>query len=64
MPRKGCHFVLEALRGLDADTRLLVIGDTSHVPDYTAQLMALADDRVRFAGFISSKELLLSLIHI
>ena len=62
VPRKGCHFVLEALRGMDADVRLLVIGDTSHVPDYTAQLKALADDRVRFAGFISSKELLFGLI--
>ena len=62
VPRKGCHFVLEALRGLGDDARLLVVGDTSHVPDYTAQLMALADERTRFAGFIADKSLLFGLI--
>ena len=62
VPRKGCHFVLEAMRAMGDDVRLLVIGDTSHVPEYTAQVMALADERTRFAGFISSKELLFGLI--
>ena len=62
VPRKGCHFVLEALRRMDADEKLLVVGDTSHVPEYTRQLLALADDRVRFAGFVSSKDLLFGLI--
>ncbi|WP_374686566.1 glycosyltransferase family 4 protein [Promineifilum sp.] len=64
VPRKGCHFVLEALRQMDADVKLLVVGDTSHVPEYAAQLRALADDRVRFAGFISSKDLLFGLIYL
>jgi len=62
VPRKGCHFVLEALRQMKTDEKLLIVGDTSHVPEYTRQLLALADDRVRFAGFISSKELLFGLI--
>lgn len=62
VPRKGCHFVLEALQQMDTDMKLLVVGDTSHVPEYTRQLLALADDRVRFAGFIGSKELLFGLI--
>lgn len=62
VPRKGCHFVLEALRQMDADVKLLVVGDTSQVPEYTQQLLALADERVRFAGFIASKELLFGLI--
>ena len=62
VPRKGCHFVLEALRQMKADEKLLVVGDTSHVPEYTRQLLALADDRVRFAGFVSSKDLLFGLI--
>lgn len=64
VPRKGCHFVLEALRRMDDDVKLLVVGDLSHVPEYTQQLMALADDRVRFAGFISSKDLLFGLIYL
>ena len=58
VPRKGCHFVLEAMQGMDEDVKLLIAGDTSHVPEYTALLNSLADDRVRFCGFISSKELL------
>ncbi len=62
VPRKGCHFVLEAVRQMGDDTRLLVVGDTGHVPDYTAQLMGLADDRTRFAGFIADKGLLFGLI--
>ncbi len=62
VPRKGCHFVLEALRGMGDDVRLLVVGDTRHVPDYTAQLMALADERTRFAGFIADKSLLFGLV--
>lgn len=62
VPRKGCHFVLEALRRMDTDVKLLIVGDTDQVPEYTQQLKALADDRVRFAGFIASKELLFGLI--
>lgn len=62
VPRKGCHFVLEAMRHMDEDIKLLVVGDTSHVPEYTEQLKSLADDRVRFCGFISDKSLLFGLI--
>jgi glycosyltransferase involved in cell wall biosynthesis len=62
VPRKGCHLVLEAMQQLDRDVKLLVVGDTSHVPEYEARLHALADDRVRFCGFISSKALLFGLI--
>lgn len=62
VPRKGCHLVLEAMQQLDRDVKLLVVGDASHVPEYEARLHALADDRVTFCGFISSKELLFGLI--
>lgn len=64
VPRKGCHFVLEALRQMDRDVKLLVVGDTSHVPEYEAKLRELADDRVHFCGFVSSKELLFGLIQL
>jgi glycosyltransferase involved in cell wall biosynthesis len=62
VPRKGCHLVLEAMQQLDRDIKLLVVGDAGHVPEYEARLRALADDRVAFCGFISSKELLFGLI--
>ena len=64
VPRKGAHFALEALRGLDEDVKLLVIGDTSHVPEYTQQLRELADERTIFAGFVADKSLLFGLVQL
>lgn len=64
VPRKGAHFVLEALRGMDEDVKLLVLGDTSHVPEYTQRLNELADDRTIFAGFIADKGLLFGLVYL
>jgi glycosyltransferase involved in cell wall biosynthesis len=62
VPRKGAHFLLEAMRGIEDDVKVLVVGDTSHVPEYTQTLHELADDRTRFAGFISDKPLLFGLV--
>jgi glycosyltransferase involved in cell wall biosynthesis len=64
VPRKGAHFVLEALRGMDEKVPLLVLGDTSHVPEYTRQLQELVDERTIFGGFISDKELLFGLVQL
>jgi glycosyltransferase involved in cell wall biosynthesis len=64
VPRKGAHFVLEALRGMDENIPLLVLGDTSQVPEYTHQLHDLADDRTIFGGFVSDKELLFGLVQL
>ncbi|MEZ4515558.1 MAG: glycosyltransferase family 4 protein [Chloroflexota bacterium] len=62
VPRKGCHFVLEAMQQMGDDVKLLVVGGADHVPEYAAKLHELADDRVHFCGFVSSKELLFGLI--
>ncbi len=62
VPRKGCHFVLEAMQGMSENIKLLVVGDTSQVPEYTQKLHELADGRVRFAGFIADKDLLFGLV--
>jgi glycosyltransferase involved in cell wall biosynthesis len=47
---------------MDENIRLLVVGDTTHVPEYTQKLRKLADGRVRFAGFIADKGLLFGLV--
>ena len=60
--RKGCHFVLQALQGMPDDVRLLVLGDAAFDPEYDAELRAMADDRVRFGGFVSDKGLLFALV--
>lgn len=62
VPRKGCHLLLEALREMDDDVKVLVVGDMSHVPEYAERLRGLADDRVRFCGFVSDKPLLFGLV--
>lgn len=64
VPRKGAHFVLEALQGMDEDVKLLILGDTSHVPEYTQRLNELADDRTVFGGFIADKTLLFGLVYL
>ena len=64
VPRKGAHFVLEALQGMDENVKLLVLGDTSHVPEYTQRLNELADERTIFAGFIADKGLLFGLVYL
>lgn len=62
IPTKGCHFLLEAFQDLEDEIKLLIVGDTSHVPDYARKLREIADDRVRFIPFISSKVTLYGLI--
>jgi glycosyltransferase involved in cell wall biosynthesis len=62
VPRKGCHLILEALQEMDENMVLLVVGDTTHVPEYTHKLRRLADGRVRFAGFIADKGVLFGLV--
>lgn len=62
IPRKGCHFVLEAMQDIDNDLPLLILGDSAFDPEYHNLLLSLADDRARFGGFIADKGLLFALI--
>ncbi len=62
IPTKGCHYLMEAFRNLDREISLLIVGDTSHVPEYGRKLQQMADDRVRFIPFISSKATLYGLV--
>lgn len=60
--RKGCHFVLEAMRQIDDPMPLLILGDSAFDPEYHQELLALADERARFGGFVGDKGLLFALI--
>lgn len=56
-PTKGCHAALKAFLALDdsevpPDLRFAVAGDLGHVPAYSEELRALADERVVFTGLI------------
>lgn len=59
---KGCHFLLEAFRDIDTDVNLLVLGDETQIPSYAEELHQMADARVRFGGFVSSKAMLMGLV--
>ena len=62
MPTKGAHILLDAFLNLETDLKLLVVGDESILPDYSKQLRANADERVRFVPFISHKPTLLGVV--
>jgi glycosyltransferase involved in cell wall biosynthesis len=52
VPEKGAHYLIPAYRALKTDCSLLIAGDGSQSPAYTARLKELAggDPRIRFAG--------------
>ncbi len=49
-PEKGVHTLLEALRPLSRDKKLVLAGGTSYSDDYIEQVKALAWDEVIFLG--------------
>lgn len=49
-PNKGVHILLEALRNVQGNLRLSIIGDPSAHPDYVELLQRMADERVVFLG--------------
>jgi glycosyltransferase involved in cell wall biosynthesis len=60
--RKGCHYVLQAMREIDNDIPLLILGDSTFDPVYHKELLELSDERARFGGFVGDKGLLFALI--
>jgi len=51
VPEKGIHHLLEAYRQLETDLPLVVVGDDPH-GKYLDRLKELADERVRFVGYV------------
>ena len=49
-PEKGVHTLLEALRPLPRDKKLVIAGGTSYSGDYIEQVKAAAWDDVQFLG--------------
>lgn len=52
VPEKGCHFLIEAFRGLKTDSKLLIAGSSSYTDEYYTRLQAAAagDPRIVFTG--------------
>lgn len=53
VPEKGCHYLLDAFRGIETDKKLIIAGDNPYNPEYTALLRekAAKDPRVCLVGF-------------
>jgi len=52
VPEKGCHYLLDAYRQLDTDKELVIAGGTSFSDEYVNRLKRMADDKVRFLGYV------------
>lgn len=62
-PTKGCHLLLQAFSKVGGEAlSLVVIGDYSTVPTYSQRLREMANARVKFIPFISSKPELLGIV--
>lgn len=57
VPEKGCHYLIEAFKGLSTGKKLVIAGGSSMTDRYVDELHALAagDDRIRFIGSVSGK---------
>ena len=50
-PEKGCHYLIEAFKGLDTHLKLVFVGDSTYVDDYIQMLRKDESDRILFLGF-------------
>jgi glycosyltransferase involved in cell wall biosynthesis len=63
IPMKGCHVMLEALKKIDYNGKVLIIGDLNQIPSYKEKLLALAKGiNVVFIPLIKNKDILLNYV--
>jgi glycosyltransferase involved in cell wall biosynthesis len=62
IPLKGVHLLLEAYKLLQEKTPLVIIGNMDYTTEYARKVKSMADDRVTFLPFQSSKNTLFGLI--
>jgi glycosyltransferase involved in cell wall biosynthesis len=55
VPEKGCHYLVQAYRGLQTDKKLVIAGGTAHSSSYAETLRRLArdDKRVVLVGHVT-----------
>ena len=63
IPLKGLHILLNALKKIKYDGKLLVFGDINQMPDYKSEIYGLSRDlNVEFHGLIKEKPKLLGFL--
>lgn len=61
IPTKGCHTFLEAVRRIETDLPIVIVGDLASMPEYAKQLRDLAPVNCHFVGFVSEPSALFGL---
>lgn len=61
-PTKGAHLAIQAVKNLEKDVPLLIVGDLEQLPAYGRELREMADSRVFFHPLISEPETLFGLM--
>jgi glycosyltransferase involved in cell wall biosynthesis len=63
IPLKGLHILLSALKKINYNSKLLVLGDINQMPDYKSEIFKLSKDlNVEFQGLIREKLRVLSFL--
>jgi len=63
IPLKGCHHLIEALKSIQYKGSLVIAGDIEQLPEYTEELMSIAEGLdVHFLGYVSDMHTLNALI--
>ncbi|HTH81904.1 MAG TPA: glycosyltransferase family 4 protein [Mucilaginibacter sp.] len=52
IPDKGLHYLIPAFKNSDSDKKLVLIGGSPNPSSYEQEIMAMADDRVIFPGYV------------
>lgn len=56
VPEKGCHYLIEAYRGLpNPRLPLIIAGDENYANHYTTELKRQGDHDIRFLGFVKGR---------
>jgi len=52
IPEKGVNYLIEAYRGVRTEKALVIVGDDPYNREYVRKLKDMADERVRFLGYV------------
>jgi glycosyltransferase involved in cell wall biosynthesis len=55
-PENNAHLAIEAYRNLNTDWPLVIVGGAPYAEEYIAQLKLMADERVKFLGFVFGED--------
>jgi glycosyltransferase involved in cell wall biosynthesis len=51
VPEKGCHYLIEAFKGLETNFKLVIVGGSRHSDEYVRSLTAASTPNIVFSGY-------------